>query len=295
LGCPFRKGSRIWGLLLVVCVGVCLACLGETARAFSGTRALGMGGAYTAVADDAAAVFWNPAGLLQVKTPMVATTLAFHAEQADSYEGFVSYVEPDSGYGAGALSWYYGRLDPVAYPDGVLYTDSHDFSYALAKSVSNQVVLGGSICYQRRREPGSKTSVGRWTGDIAGMMRLSNTLQAGITMGDVYGILKDDDGGKEARGNMLVGLAFQPDKALTLALDGHDVLNRLGSRRVCLGGEYRLPQGLALRAGLQRGIDNAWEAWTWGAGIDIASWRMEYAYLGGDYHGIHTMGITWRF
>ena len=37
-----------------------------------GTRALGMGGAFVAVADDASAVWWNPAGLI-VGQPFGAT------------------------------------------------------------------------------------------------------------------------------------------------------------------------------------------------------------------------------
>ncbi len=35
----------------------------------SGARALGLGGAFTAVADDATAASWNPAGLIQLQTP----------------------------------------------------------------------------------------------------------------------------------------------------------------------------------------------------------------------------------
>ena len=32
-----------------------------------GTRAMGMGGAFTAVADDESAFYWNPAGITQVR------------------------------------------------------------------------------------------------------------------------------------------------------------------------------------------------------------------------------------
>ncbi|MCP4349627.1 MAG: hypothetical protein GY795_29450 [Desulfobacterales bacterium] len=40
----------------------------------SGARALGMGGAYIAVADDATAASWNPGGLIQLDLPEIAVT-----------------------------------------------------------------------------------------------------------------------------------------------------------------------------------------------------------------------------
>jgi len=38
----------------------------------SGARALGMGGAFIAIADDATAASWNPAGLFQLKKPEIS-------------------------------------------------------------------------------------------------------------------------------------------------------------------------------------------------------------------------------
>ena len=38
----------------------------------SGARALGMGGAFIAVADDATAASWNPGGLIQLETPEIS-------------------------------------------------------------------------------------------------------------------------------------------------------------------------------------------------------------------------------
>lgn len=49
-------------ILLVLTAPLCTA-----ATPGIGARALGMGGAYTAVADDGSAAYWNPAGITQVK------------------------------------------------------------------------------------------------------------------------------------------------------------------------------------------------------------------------------------
>jgi long-subunit fatty acid transport protein len=43
----------------------------------SGARALGMGGAFIAVADDATAASWNPGGLIQLETPEVSVVGAY--------------------------------------------------------------------------------------------------------------------------------------------------------------------------------------------------------------------------
>jgi long-subunit fatty acid transport protein len=57
-----------------------------------GARALGLGGAFIAIADDVTAIYWNPAGLGQL------TGIQVHADyrfQADSREDFAAEVQPD--------------------------------------------------------------------------------------------------------------------------------------------------------------------------------------------------------
>src|SRR5258708_2353878 len=59
-----------------------------------GARGLGMGGAYTALADDANAVYWNPAGLAQVEKR------EFQASDSElalnTREGFFSFAQTAS-------------------------------------------------------------------------------------------------------------------------------------------------------------------------------------------------------
>lgn len=55
----------------------------------SGARALGMGGAFIGVADDATAASWNPAGLIQLETPEISIVGAYnHREEDTTYQAF---------------------------------------------------------------------------------------------------------------------------------------------------------------------------------------------------------------
>jgi len=53
----------------------------------SGARALGMGGAFIAVADDATAASWNPAGLIQLERPEISVVGAFFHRIEDNNFG----------------------------------------------------------------------------------------------------------------------------------------------------------------------------------------------------------------
>ncbi|NLK07702.1 MAG: hypothetical protein GX316_03260 [Firmicutes bacterium] len=288
------KQVNLTWLALILAI---LVVLGSSARgnAFVGVRALGMGGAYTAVCSDGAAVFWNPAGLMQLETSAVTLALAFPTDGSASYRGSISYLEQDSGYGAGALTWYHLRDNPAQGPDGVLYDKTNDFSYSLAKPIGKHGYWGGTIHYTREKQ--ADHTVGRWTGDLAALVRLSDVVQVGAALFDVYDFIGNQShAAPQGSGSALqAGLSLSPNDQITIAVDGYDLLNGRKARSLRFGGEYRVSGGPALRAGLQRGIDVDWEAWSLGAGIDLNQWELAYAYLGGDYNGVHSMGFTWRF
>src|SRR6059036_2691225 len=71
-----------------------------------GPRAIGMGGAFSAVADDASALFWNPAGLARVGHQEIS---ASHANLfgTDIHDDVASFVLPLSPGRAAAADWYH--------------------------------------------------------------------------------------------------------------------------------------------------------------------------------------------
>jgi long-subunit fatty acid transport protein len=63
----------------------------------SGARALGMGGAFIGVADDATAASWNPGGLIQLETPEVSVVGAYNKRTEDTtYAAFPEASGPQS-------------------------------------------------------------------------------------------------------------------------------------------------------------------------------------------------------
>ena len=63
----------------------------------SGARALGMGGAFIGVADDATAASWNPGGLIQLETPEISIVGAYNKRTEDTtYAAFPEASGPQS-------------------------------------------------------------------------------------------------------------------------------------------------------------------------------------------------------
>ncbi len=71
-----------------------------------GTRAMGMGGAFTAVADDESAFYWNPAGITQVRFASLMFGAGFQGEEFDFITDTIDNISDME------------ELDPRVFEDG---------------------------------------------------------------------------------------------------------------------------------------------------------------------------------
>lgn len=71
----------------------------------SGARALGVAGAWTAIADDATAASWNPGGLIQLETPEVSIVGRFSREEQDHRSETQDYRVGEDDFDNAALNY----------------------------------------------------------------------------------------------------------------------------------------------------------------------------------------------
>lgn len=89
--------KKIIILSLLACVMAIPVSAGRYAGDFmmigAGVRALGMGGAFSALADDGSAIYWNSGGLSQIRDSEVSAMHAFLYKNLASYDN-ITYVQP---------------------------------------------------------------------------------------------------------------------------------------------------------------------------------------------------------
>ena len=214
-----------------------------------GVRAAGMGGAYTAVANDASAVFYNPAGLAE---PGVAYTYgSLDSEQKNNEFNFSLF-----------------KLGYIGYSEGIAKSPAGDeVSFSAFGFGNRSGWLNWGTNYKALDWTISGIKDSGWTADIGLLMRITPKLKLGIVAQD---ILTTKSTIVPASGR--IGLSFKPfDGQLILAADAE--IFKSPPSYGHFGIEASLVKGLALRAGIDRSHPTA------GISLDLGIFSLDYAAL----------------
>ena len=88
--------KTFWMLILIIVLALPLNAgryAGDFMMIGSGVRPLGMGGAFVSLADDGSAIYWNPAGISQIKKSEVTAMHAFLYNGLASYD-HITFCQP---------------------------------------------------------------------------------------------------------------------------------------------------------------------------------------------------------
>ncbi|OGC01074.1 hypothetical protein A2V82_06895 [candidate division KSB1 bacterium RBG_16_48_16] len=131
--------------------------VGTTALGFLsidvGSRAVGMGGAYVSITNDATAMFWNPAGI--ARSDMMEAVFHHSNWIADINFNYVAAIIPVAGLGnfginATALTMDDMERTTIANPEGtgeMFSAGSYAFGLAYARSLTDRFGIGFNVKY----------------------------------------------------------------------------------------------------------------------------------------------------
>ena len=267
----------------------------------AGSRALGMGGAFTAVSDDATALYWNPAGLSDVTQTGLT---GFHSTlfEGSSYD-FFSVCQPTVRFGGFGFAFLRVGTDGIqAYDDrsaslgDISFSQTQMlFSYGRCLPFKSpfDVRLGTSIKVVSQRMGDSGTDGVGLDFELLYPVPYLKGLALGASFRDMPGAqLKLVDKVERTPGSMRFGASYRTSfrEAQDAALFGLDVsLPERYPAGVSLGGEYVVSQTVALRAGLKEGKLRA------GAGVRWRNYSFDYSLSNAELGNLHQFSVSASF
>jgi hypothetical protein len=252
----------------------------------AGARPAALGGSYCALADDATALYWNPAALTRI--PGRSATFMHAAYIDSSFFDYAAFGQKLEGAGAFGVGLQYLSAGKIAQTDET-GTDMGDFSpndlavSAGYASQANGFSLGLSAKYIRSRILRSAQTGAVDLGVLSPPL-LDDKLRLAFTMSNLGAGVRYES---ESEGLPLaarLGSAYRIRERWTAALDVGLGFPDDGDPAVALGTEYRLPvmEGwtLAGRAGFDsrgmRGIDGL-TGLAFGLGLGYQKLAVDYA------------------
>jgi hypothetical protein len=287
-------------------------------------RAAGMGGAFTAVADDANASWWNPAGMAFLgKEKSISGT--YNPQIYNDFKGLsdmlVSYAQGDTGgFGAigGSIRYLNAQIDPDFAGDATNkwseYTALLSWGMQIEKYLGfskynfPKIAVGVNLKYLGVNSDltlgTAQISASGFSADLAAMVAFKDNFRLGLVCKDLFSQVTWNTGTKESVPYEInAGLYYGITSDMLISFDLKTLEESNGAPSVsdfCGGGEYNFSfgkaaqiQSIAIRAGFQYLPPDASFGFSCGASVALETFSVDYAYQ--QYFGNETNLNNSRF
>ena len=243
-----------------------------------GARPLGMGNTFVAISDDSSCIYWNPAGLSQIRHHEIMTMSGILG--IDRYYNYFDYVYPLSrgkekqddfltswswgdeneekepshgGLGIGWINFSIKNIegrDDYGKPTGNFEDREDTFILAYGQSWKYNFSIGANFKYHTQKL--EKEEAKGFSFDIGTLYKPTQSLSFGLCVQNIAGYLKwsfeEETMQDDILLNIRLGSAYKPLKdKLLLALDIEQTLKQ--NVRFHLGSEYQILKNICFRIG----------------------------------------------
>jgi len=275
---------------------------GKTSASFLkvgvGPRALAMGGANCAVANDLTVLYWNSAILSELVDKEI---YASHNELGQGIrQGFLGYIYPGrvGAIGLGVNYLYLGgievRSNPTDQYECLIEASDLMVIVGYGRRITPNFSLGGNckLIYEKLETEEANTGVF----DLGALYKKGERTRFGLNLQNLGGKIKFIKEEYNLPLNIKAGVAFLPwEDQLTLTVDVDKFIydDRF---KLHAGAEYWLVDTVALRGGCSfDSHDKDWKP-SFGVGFNTSNFKVDYAFLPiEDIGGTHRISILTRF
>jgi hypothetical protein len=273
-----------------------------------GARPLGMGSAYVAIADDATALYWNPAGGVQIEGKEL---FLMHSEIFEGFVQFDGIAYLQSAGSRSSIGILFTRLgvDEIPLTDSISSDPNNPFkkigsvnaqdlllAFSYSQMQGDRFSWGGSVKLISR-DTGTNSALGTGV-DLGGLYRPGDNIAIGVNLQDATSTITTWDTGQKdfVLPTLKTGIVLKreiefPKGDFLFALDldlkfenrGEEASQFTfgrGSGDLHLGAEYLFRNTVALRIGSDFG------RFTMGAGLYYKSMKFDYAFFNHEDEGL---------
>jgi hypothetical protein len=290
-----------------------------------GARPAAMGGAYSGLADDINAIYWNPSGLVNLKSKEASFTTAklyglirynllefgmpLNIDDTRQGIGFGLLYSGDDAEREFTLTLGYARdVGPVSVGANLKYRYASFGNNSLNASDYNGVFTDDE--FQQGVLDQVHGSANGFGIDLGLLYQFSEKIRMGLMIRDLYSPIRWDSqsDSKLAKGKYtetvpvetVIGTSYKVFDELTVTADFQPALTNDVSNMIRGGAELRLFQFLYVRAGLQNTINNFDdEKYVLGFGFNLgvkkSSIKFDYTYLSEPLESSNRLTISFSF
>lgn len=250
----------------------------------SGARSLGLGGAFTAIADDATSTIWNPAGLPAVDDlTLTLSSARLSLDRKHSFIGLIKKVGANGGLGLAVVN---AGLDDIdSFDDTGIRTGSFNYNsnaYSLSYGHDLGAVslgISGRLLMDSFGDHSSESGFGGVDVGLLGHNK-ANTFSYGLAGRNIGGTIA----GSELPILIAGGLAYRVlhKNVATFSVDvEHEIVDLPESpTSLHLGTEYLIANTFAIRGGSKLTTDR--RRFFVGFGVNVGGLQLDYALKAAD-------------